>query len=82
VSAPRSERDRASDEESGQYAPDHYARRSAAAARTAWRASTPREMRAPRVDATSVTKSGMVGHPKSVRGECEPRRETQQAARE
>jgi hypothetical protein len=50
-------------------------------ARCARRTSTRRVVRVPRVDATSVTKSDMVGHPLPVRGECEPRREVQQAAR-
>jgi hypothetical protein len=70
VGASRSERDRGSDEEAGDYGSDHYARASAGIARCALQ-----------IDATSVTKRDMVGHPLPVRGECEPRREVQQAAR-
>ena len=79
--ASRGERDRASDEESGERASDHYARAGATETRSSRRSATTRIARARRVERTSVTKRLMVGHPKSERGECEPCREAQQAAR-
>jgi hypothetical protein len=67
--APRGERDRGGDEESGQYASDPYARASWVIARGARRAPDRRALTTRGVDASSVTKSDMVGHPLPVRGE-------------
>jgi hypothetical protein len=67
--APRGERDRGGDEESGQYASDHYARASWVIARGARRRPDRRALTPRGGDSAGVTEIDKGGPPLAVRGE-------------